>query len=95
MTETIKLVLKHKWYDMIDRGEKTAEYRKITPYYAARLLKNGHKKADSVIFYRGYGANRKQMSFALSFISVGEGKQAWGAEPGEKYYILHLGRRLA
>ena len=43
MTEVIKvkilhLVLKKKWYEMQERGEKTEEYREITPYWIKRLV---------------------------------------------------------
>ena len=34
----LKLVLKKKWYDMIDAGIKTEEYREIKPFWANRLL---------------------------------------------------------
>lgn len=34
----LHLVLKAKWYDMIDRGEKLEEYREIKPYWEKRLL---------------------------------------------------------
>ena len=42
MTEVIKvkilhLPLKAKWYEMQERGEKTEEYREITPYWYQRL----------------------------------------------------------
>jgi hypothetical protein len=42
MTEVINvkilhLVLKKKWYEMQERGEKTEEYREITPYWYQRL----------------------------------------------------------
>ena len=33
-----KLVLKRRWYDMIESGEKTEEYRAITPYWIKRLF---------------------------------------------------------
>lgn len=36
--KTLHLVLKSKWYDMIDRGEKTEEYREIKPYWEKRLI---------------------------------------------------------
>ena len=36
--KTLSLVLKKKWYDMIDSGEKTEEYREIKPYWEKRLL---------------------------------------------------------
>ena len=34
----LHLVLIGKWYDMIARGEKTEEYRAITPYWCNRLI---------------------------------------------------------
>jgi hypothetical protein len=33
----LHLVLKRKWYDMIDSGVKTEEYREIKPYWIRRL----------------------------------------------------------
>ncbi len=37
-TRTLRLPLKKKWYDMIKRGEKKEEYRKVTPYWCKRLV---------------------------------------------------------
>lgn len=37
----LHLVLKRKWWEMIDSGEKTEEYRDITSLYSARLLIKG------------------------------------------------------
>lgn len=34
----LDLVLKHKWYDMYLSGEKSEEYRDITPYWFRRLI---------------------------------------------------------
>ncbi len=34
---TLHLVLKSKWYDMFDSGEKKEEYRALTPYWIKRL----------------------------------------------------------
>ena len=36
--KTLDLVLKKKWYDMIESGEKTEEYREIKPFWVKRLL---------------------------------------------------------
>ena len=33
----LHLVLKKKWYEMQERGEKTEEYREIKPYWYQRL----------------------------------------------------------
>ena len=34
---TLHLILKEKWYRMIERGEKTEEYREIKPFWIKRL----------------------------------------------------------
>lgn len=34
----LTLVLKHKWYEMIESGIKTEEYREIKPYWITRLI---------------------------------------------------------
>lgn len=36
-TKILHLPLKAKWYEMQERGEKTEEYREITPYWYIRL----------------------------------------------------------
>lgn len=38
MNDTLILVEKKKWYDMIASGEKKEEYREITSYWVTRLL---------------------------------------------------------
>lgn len=42
----LNLVLKGHWYDMIERGEKTEEYREIKPYWEKRLLNYDDIKRD-------------------------------------------------
>lgn len=37
--KTLCLPLKEKWYEMIESGVKTEEYREIKPYWVKRLLK--------------------------------------------------------
>lgn len=34
----LHLTLKKKWFDMIESGEKTEEYREIKPYWIRRLV---------------------------------------------------------
>ncbi|GAB4042535.1 hypothetical protein [Spirosoma litoris] len=34
----LELVLKHKWFDMIESGNKLEEYRDIKPYWIRRLI---------------------------------------------------------
>ena len=40
----IQLVLTHKWYDMIESGEKLEEYRDFTPYWCKRFF--SYRKDD-------------------------------------------------
>jgi len=36
--KTLHLVLKKKWFSLIESGEKLEEYREIKPYWASRLI---------------------------------------------------------
>lgn len=42
MKNTLRLPLKKQWYEMIENGIKTEEYREIKPYWKQRLLKYGN-----------------------------------------------------
>lgn len=99
--KTLHLVLKKKWWDMIDSGVKTEEYRDIKPYYKKRLgglildefgyVFAGFRHYDYVCFHKGYTANT--MTFEIESISFGKGKPEWGA-PKEEVFIIKLGKRL-
>lgn len=42
-----------------------------------------------IVFRNGYSAASRQIK-AMCTLSIGTGKPEWGAEPGKKYYILHI-----
>lgn len=42
--KVLTLTVSKEWFDMIVAGEKTEEYRKIKPYWVARLV---NQKAGS------------------------------------------------
>lgn len=46
MSKTLHLPLKKEWYEMIESGVKTEEYREIKPYWSKRFLK------DLPVFWR-------------------------------------------
>ena len=128
--KTLDLVLKKQWYDMIDSGEKTEEYREIKPYWIKRLLEQIDEKGrcyykaedfdddydnfwlqfiitsdvrsgfvkfrdfDKVTFHLGYSKDRPSMTFAIKEIVCNEGREEWGALPGETYFVIKLGERL-
>lgn len=82
----LHLVLKRRWYEMIERGEKTEEYREIKPYWTKRI-----GLYDAVRF--SYGYTKRTMMFECKTISVGKGRKEWGA-PDSDVYIIKLGKRI-
>lgn len=64
MPKPLHLVLKHKWYDQIDRRQKRVEYRDNTPYWRKRILKN--PPLESIIFHKGY--TNITMEYKINYI---------------------------
>ena len=129
--KTLDLVLKRKWYDMIDSSVKTEEYREIKPYWIKRLIEERdpshhdyyeritrnraeffcardillqyyleesfvrYKDFDTVTFHLGYAKNRPSMTFQIKDIAISRGKPEWGAEVGESYFVIELGKRMS
>ena len=102
------LTLKKQWFDMILSGVKTEEYREIKPYWGKRFENYFGKHYDFanrtgarvwntqkkiVVFRNGYRSDSPTFS-AECTISEGYGKKEWGAEKGEKYFILTIHRIL-
>lgn len=92
----LHLHLKKQWYEMIERGEKTEEYRYITHYWTVRLFKYNHgmplQKQMVVRFYYGYTS--RTMDYIINSIEDGIGKPQWGAPNEKKVYIIKLGNRI-
>lgn len=110
----LKLTLKKKWFDMIESGEKTEEYREITQFWIIRLLTDfspdptkkpirlngGSYKAiefDHVQFFNGAHFGEWLDNFKIEFkgISIGTGRQEWGATPGANYLVIKLGKKYS
>lgn len=101
--KTLHLTLKKKWYDMIESGEKSEEYREIKPYWTNRFYKiRGADKLgphyicwfDRVVFKNGYSKTARSMEFECLEILVGPGKFEWGALRNESYFVIKLGNKL-
>lgn len=88
MNTTLDLPLKAKWYNLIESGIKTEEYREMKKYWDKRLL-----RYYTHVRFR-YGYTKRTMTFNLKEITIDEGNPNWGAIPGEKYYVLKLGNRI-
>lgn len=89
MNNTLFLPLKAKWYDMIESGIKTEEYREFKEYWFKRLA---NKKYKYVRF--SYGYTRRTMTFEIEDLGLDIGRPEWGATLGKVYFIIKLGRRL-
>ena len=64
----------------------------IPPDVRAGIVK--FKDFDKVTFHLGYSKDRPSMTFAIKEIVCDEGKEEWGALPGEIYFVIKLGERL-
>ena len=93
--KVLDLPLKAKWYDMIESGEKTEEYREIKPYWETRFIDMeglpSYTHYDEVKFRYGY--TKRTMTFECLGIEQGFGKPEWGA-PNEEVFIIKLGKRI-
>lgn len=85
---------------MILSGEKKEEYRAIKPYWNKRLVVvpapfvHRHIHFDTITFTNGYKSDARKMVVACLGIEYGEGKPEWGAEPGQHYHVISLGKIL-
>jgi hypothetical protein len=93
MDNILHLPLKSEWYNLIESGIKTEEYREIKPYWIKRLCitDSYFKHYDKVKF--SYGYTKKTMTFLIEKISKGKGKKEWGAMDDE-VFIITLGNRV-
>ena len=87
--KAVHLVLKHQYYDAIDNGEKTVEYRDNTDYWRKRILgkhRSGMMVATIAIFHRGY--TNQTMSFLIDYLVVPKPHEV------DQQIEIHLGKRM-
>ena len=103
----LKLVLKRKWYEMIERGEKKEEYRAATDYWRTRLEKWDRSPGGTPVveFRLGYAKNAPRMAFwvfgqntesgmktyALVDRDVDKPRHPEWGEPEEPHFVIRLG----
>ena len=91
----LHLVMKRKWFSMIDSGEKQEEYRDETPHWE-RIYSwwaNRGCRTNVVAFQNGY--HKPTMWFVVDGISTSDvsTNPDWG-EPNHPHHILFLGERI-
>lgn len=90
MKAILHLILKFEWYDMIERGEKSEEYRDITPNYTKKFFKDGQpRNYHAICFHRGYSNTTMLRQYKPP--RVGRGRPEWGA-PNRDVYILDVSK---
>lgn len=101
----LPLVLKGKWFDMIERGEKKEEYRLRTDYWNKRIFNwfESDKSPHVIEFRHGYRRDARRMAFRVgngagfTFQSrVGKDDREhpeWG-EPDVPHFALNFGERV-
>jgi hypothetical protein len=101
---TLFLVLSKKWYDMIDSGEKTEEYRRSCPHWDRRLWVNANA-LRRVVFQCGYRRGAPRATFRIydiEYVDVGTNsrgaylnlKPEWGYKSDEKTIVISIGKRI-
>jgi len=96
----LHLVLKKKWFDRIAAGLKPAEFREFTPYWRARLMRDGAIRQDftEVHFRNGYSTKAPFMRWTMGSITVYRrdfivplnGEQL----TADRYFMISLGKML-
>ena len=98
----LPLVLKKKWYDLIDSGEKTEEYRDAKPFWEKRIKKwlncqRDHLDISNKYLIIGFSrdCHKPDMFFMARFCEKRDVSlmPAWG-EPQGTHYALGLGERV-
>lgn len=101
---TLYLPLKKEWFEKIESGEKTVEYREKKDYWIRRLKRTEMyhrgmdvygtpgKIYDYLCFALGYGG--RTMTFVIDDIFVVDGKGT-DLAIDEPVYAIKLGRRLS
>ncbi len=73
--ETLKIIIKGEYFDMIKSGENKIEYREVTPFWTSRLFdKEGKKRSyDSVLFINGYNKDARRLTTEFKGVTIKNG----------------------
>ena len=95
----LKLVLTDHWFEKIESGEKTHEYRQCTKHWASRIDKIFCKLPCMtgedwfVEFQKAYRKDAQKMMFRISSIRIRNGKDT-DLKIDDKVYDIGLGERI-
>jgi len=76
----------------IKKGEPKYECKKASCHSCLTRANGGRfKNIRTITFSNGYAKDRPQFVIKCHKIEVKQGSEKWGAEPGKKYFVFHLG----
>jgi hypothetical protein len=103
----LELVLKGKWFDMIESGVKKEEYRDLKPYWWKRIFTSNYENPAALLvggyngrfscvrFRRGYQKNAPTMVWKLGHVGIGHAKPEWAEGHMNKMIVLPLHQRIS
>lgn len=99
------LPIKKKWYDMILSGNQKEAYLEMKLYWQKKFVEMFGKRAIypkppwasdksviptvEIMFRNGYSKNSPSF-IARCMVSIGTGREEWGAEKGRQYFVLTI-----
>lgn len=89
-SKNLFLVLKRKWFEEIESGNKPEEYRAVTPFWTNRLE---NREYDTVTFQLGYSRDARKMKFAVVDIKI-KNIISWETNKPIEVYAIKLGKRF-
>ena len=92
----LPLVLKGKWYDMVESGEKKEEYRDYKPFWLKRICNCIRKEGcvEAVLaFSKGYKKADLFHIINLVYKTDCSNHPEWG-EPETRHFVIKLGDRV-
>lgn len=101
----LPLVLKKRWYDMIDSGGKKEEYREYKDFWRKRIEKWQDARYDLIPLLQGQkvdviafscGYKKPDMFFVCDRVLIRENTPIhpeWG-EPSTRHFVLGLGEKI-
>lgn len=91
MSKTLKLTLKKHWFDLIEKGIKTEEYRELKDYWHKRMKvsPSNTRPFDFVEFTNGYNKQSPQITFELVNIRLDTGIKLHEKVANQRRDFLH------
>lgn len=92
--KTLHLVLKRKWWDMIESGDKKEEYRTQSDYWIKGFVDGEYYGSDGLDMYKPFenvcfhlGYTNTTMTFRIAHIYIMDMVfHEWGRRQGESIY---------